>query len=326
MPNTPSNRTHSRRFLFHGHAAAIGGRIVREGDGREARPIEDGFIDFPGSSLTVVGGRSTASLSPEQITHPAVKKFIRFKTASSNATGEYDNPAQYFAASLKKRDRGTLRTTTTVRTEVLGLDVGVAGEPRMQVDGVRGGFTSRSASDGRETPVRLDPDTGFDGNRITFYDAEGRPYVLNVQMDLRAFNAYPTLSALTEAAGSQDFVRKFGPSLFLAPAARRAAKGARRGAAKTFLPRRARLRRTDAGAIIGTIVRSLEWEGEPFPGSTFEPDHHNRVKVPGLGMLSLGEIVIDKQARRITMIRGDLGSYMGAELAVCDYQDNGGFS
>jgi hypothetical protein len=324
MPNTPSNPTHSRRFLFHGHAAALGGRIIREGDGREARPVEDGFIDFPGSSLTVVGGRSTASLSPGQITHPTVKKFIRFKTASSNATGEYDNPAHYFAASLKKRDRGTLRTTTTVRTEVLGLDVGVAGEPRMQVDGVRGGFTSRSASDGRETPVRLDPDTGFDGNRITFYDGSGRPYALNVEMDLRAFNTYPTLSALLEAAGSLDFVRKFGPSLFLAPP--KAATGARQGAAKSLLRRRARLRRTDAGAVIGTIVRTLEWEGEPFPGSEIEPEHPNRVRIPGLGLLSLGEIVIDKQARRITMIRGDLGSYMGAELAVCDYQDNGGFS
>lgn len=313
---------HSRRFVFHGHAAALGGRLIREGDGADARPVQDGFINFPGSSLTVVGGKSTATLSPEQIEHPTVRRFIRFKSADSVATGEYDDLKKYFASTLKRVDRGTLRTTTTVRTQVTGLDVGVDGEPRMQVASVRGGLTSKSASDGVETPVRLDPDTGFEGNRVTFFDKQGRAYSLVVEVDLRPFNANPTLSALTTAAKSPDFAKRFGAALFLnAPRV-----SATSGRKKTLSLGRPKIRRTDGGAVLGTIVRPLRWEGEPFPESAIDPQYANRVKIPGLGTLSFGEILVDRQSRRVTMIRGDLGSFMGGELAACDFQDNGGFS
>ncbi len=313
---------HTRRFVFHGHAAAIGGRIIREGDGAAATPVQDGFIDFPGSSLTVAGGRSTARLSPEQIAHPTVRKFIRFKSANSVATGQYDDLKKYFSASLKRVDRGTLRTTTTVRTEVIGLDVGVDGEPRMHVDGVRGGFTSKSASDGAETPVRLDSDTGFDGNKITFYDRDKRPHTLIVEVDLRPFNGNPTLSSLMAAAKSPDFSKRFGTALFLG-GTRAAAKGKGK---KTMVFGRPKIRRTDGGAVVGTIVKPLRWEGEPYPEAAIDAKQPNQVKIPGLGTLSFGEILVDRQSRRITMIRGDLGSYMGAEMAACDFQDNGGWS
>lgn len=315
---------HTRRFVFHGHAAALGGRIIREGDGANAKPVENGFLNFPGSSLTVVGGRSTARLSPEQIAHPTVRKFVRFKSADSVATGEYDDLKKYLSASLKRTDRGTLRTTTKVRTEVIGLDVGVQGEPRMFVEGVRGGFTSRSASDGVETPVRLDTDTGFDGNKVIFYDRENRPHTLIVEVDLRPFNANPTLSALLAATKSPDFSKRFASALFLT-GTRTAPKGKGKGA-KTLMLGRPKLRRTDGGAVLGSIVKPLRWEGEPYPESTIAPKQPNQVRIPGLGTVSFGEILVDRQSRRITMIRGDLGSLMGAEMAACDFQDNGGWS
>jgi hypothetical protein len=311
---------HSRRFVFHGHAAALGGRIIREGDGREAKPVKDGFINFPGSSLTVVGGKSTATISPRQIEHPTVQKFIRFDSADSIATGEYDDPEKYFRSSLKRADRGKLKTTTIVQTKVLGLDVGVDGEPRMHVTGVRGGFTSRSAADGTETPVRLDPDTGFDGNSVAFFDKEGNRYTLIVEVDLRPFNTNPTFSALTAAAKTPQFAQRFGAALFL-NAPKGAAKG--KGKKKTLLIARPKLRRTDGGAILGSIVKPVRWEGTEFPGSTIDPKHPNRVKIPDFGTVSFGEILVDRQSRRITMLRGDLGSYMGAEMAACDFVDNG---
>jgi hypothetical protein len=312
---------HSRRFIFHANAAALGGRIIREGDGDNAVLVPDGFIDFPGSSLTVVGGKSAVRLSPE-IAHPVVRKFVRFQAAEAIAVGDYDDLKKYFAASLKRADRGMLKTTTKVRAEVLGLDVGVDGEPRMHVNGVRGGLTAKSAGDGGETPVRLDPDTGFDGNAVTFYDKGGRAYTLVVEVELRPFNANPTRSALMGAAKTPAFLTRFAASLFLAaPKAAAKSKGKKPGPIG-----RLKWRRTDSGGLLGSIVKPIRWEGEPFPGSTLDPQHPNRVQIPDLGTLSFGEILVEGQSRRVTMIRGDLGSYIGGELAVCDYQDNGGFS
>jgi hypothetical protein len=51
----------TRRFVFHGHAAALGGRIVRRGEGKAARLVKDGFIDVPGSALTAAGFAATSS-------------------------------------------------------------------------------------------------------------------------------------------------------------------------------------------------------------------------------------------------------------------------
>ena len=31
----------SRRYMFHGHAAPLGGRIVRMGEGKDAKAIKD---------------------------------------------------------------------------------------------------------------------------------------------------------------------------------------------------------------------------------------------------------------------------------------------
>ena len=45
-----------RRFIFHGNAAAIGGRIVRPADVMIDSPVS--------SSLTVVGGRTHAQAGP----------------------------------------------------------------------------------------------------------------------------------------------------------------------------------------------------------------------------------------------------------------------
>ena len=158
----------TRRYLFHGHAAALGGRILRVGERSKAKPITDAFIDLPGSVLTVAGGQSTVDLSPEQLTHPLVRSFVRFKRARTQAIGTFDNTRGHFDSTQKDTDAVTLNPRTTVHAEIDGLEVGLTDDVQMLVGAVRGGFSSTGAVPGQQTPVTIDPTTGFGDNRITF--------------------------------------------------------------------------------------------------------------------------------------------------------------
>ncbi len=304
MPDT-------RRYLFHGHSAAIGGRIVRLGEGKQAQLVKDGFIDLPASALTVVGGRSTASLRGDQIAHPIARSFVRFERATASSEGVFDDARGHLAVTLGERSQSTLTATTRVRSEVVALDIGLEGKVRMQVGRIRGGFTAQSASPSGETPVQLDKDTTFE--KVTFVDEKGKSYTLIVEVEPSVFRDHDTFSKLTAAASESVFQRRFGHTLFLA--------GATAGRAST--PTAPVLARTDGGAVQGTIVKPLRWKGAAFPGSTINPDQRNIVSIPGLGRVAFGEITVARQSRRVTMIRASLGSPIGGDFAAADFQDNG---
>jgi hypothetical protein len=68
------------RFVFHGHAAALSGRIVRVGEGTKAKFVKNAFIDLPAAALPAAGGRSTARLSRKQLTDATVRSFVRFES------------------------------------------------------------------------------------------------------------------------------------------------------------------------------------------------------------------------------------------------------
>ena len=266
----------TRRYMFHGHSAALGGRIVRAGDGKDAKLIKDGFVDVPASALTVAGGRSTARFGGDQLTSPAARAVVRFKNATAFSEGIFDDLKGHFAATLGERAFDTLTATTKVRAEVIGLEVGREAGIRMQVRGVRAGFTSQSASASGETPVQLDEDSGFDGKTVTFVDAAGKSYTLVVEVQRGVFTEHDTYTKLTVAASTAKFIRAFGHTLHLDTAQ-----------AQSTAPA---LIRSDGGAVQGTIVKPLQWKGPAFPGSTFIDGRPNAVHIPGLGRIFFGEI------------------------------------
>ena len=300
----------TRRYDFHGEAAALGGRIVRIGEGKDAKPIKDGFIDLPSSSLTVVGGRSTAQLVGAQLTQPVARSVVRFTSATTLSEGVFDDLQGQFAVTKGERDLSTLAATTRVRAEVQGLEVGLKGEVQLKAQRVRGGFTSQSASSSGETPVQLDADTTFDS--VTFVDKEGKAYTLVVEVETGVFGEHDTFSKLTAAASELKFIRKFAHALHLPSLA-----GAK------IVPTAPSLIRTDGGAVQGTIVKPLKWKGPVFPGASIDPNRPYFVVIPGLGTIYFGEITITPQSRRVTMIRARLGSPVGGDFAACDFQDNG---
>jgi hypothetical protein len=308
MPDT-------RRYLFHGHAAALNGRIVRIGEGKQARFIKDAFIDTPAAALPAAGGRSTARISGDQLAHPVVRSLVRFESATAVSQGVFDDANAHFAVTLGKRVSSTLTTTTTVSAEVRGLDVGLEGKVRMVIKSVRGGFTSQNGNVAGETPVQLNKETGFDGNIVTFVDENGKSYTLTVDIERDLFREHDTLSAITAAASEAKFLRKFGHVLHMS----RLSDG-------KDVPIAPALVRTDDGAVQGTIVKPLTWKGPEFPGSKIDRERPNTVSVPGLGRVFLGEITLARQSRRVTMVRLSLGSPAGGDFAAVDVMDNGSFS
>jgi len=279
----------NQRFKFHGHAAALSGRIVRVGEGTKAKFIKNAFIDLPAAALPATGGRSSARLSRKNLTDPVVRTFVRFENASVSSEGVYEEAKGHFEVTQGKRASNTLTPVTKVSADVRGLDIGLKGNVRMTIKRVRGGFTSKKNMAAGESGIQLTRETGFDGNCVTFVDEKGKPYVLTVGIAKELFDTHDTFSAITAAPN-------------------------------------AALARTDDGAAHGTVVKPLRWKGREFPGSAIDPERPNTVSIPGFGQVSFGEITMTPQSRRLTMVRLDLGSPIGGDCACADVMDNGGGS
>jgi hypothetical protein len=300
------------RHVFHGHAAALSGRIVRIGEGKKARFVKDAFIDLPAAALPSAGGRSTASISRRHLTHPFVRTFVRFKSATASSEGVFDDAKAHYVATLGQRGRRVPTARTTVSAEIEGLDVGLKGGVRMRVARVAGGFTAQKDDGGGDTSIQLSRDTGFGGNSVTFVDADGRSYVLTVGVERDLFRTHDTFSRITTAAAKPAFMRRFAHVLHGAGAlARRGTKAA------------LRLVKGDDGAVQGTVVKPLKWKGPAFPGATIDPERTNAVSIPGFGKVFFGEITLAPQSRRLTMLRLSFGSPIGGDAAAADVMDNG---
>jgi hypothetical protein len=279
----------TRHFKFHGHAAALSGRIVRVGEGAKAKFIKNAFIDLPAAALPSAGGRSTAKLSRKNLTDPVVRSFVRFENATVSSEGVFDDARGHFEVTQGKRASTSLTPITKVSADVRGLDIGLKGYVRMTIKRVRSGFTSKKIIEAGETAIQLTSETGFDGNSVTFVDEKGKPYVLTVGIAREVFDTRDTFSAITAAPN-------------------------------------AALARSDDGAVHGTVVKPLKWKGREFPGSAIDPEQTHAVSIPGFGRVFFGEITMAPQSRRLTMVRVDLGSPIGGDCACADVMDNGGGS
>ena len=80
-----------RRFVFHGHAAALSGRIVRVGEGAKAKFVKNSFIDLPAAAIPAAGGRSSATLSSKHLTDAVVRSFVRFDSAVVFSEGVFED-------------------------------------------------------------------------------------------------------------------------------------------------------------------------------------------------------------------------------------------
>jgi hypothetical protein len=277
-----------RRFIFYGNASAFGGRLIR--------PVDIVLENSCASSLTVVGGRSVSRVGPQRFGDE-----VSLESASTFAEGLFDDAKLYEELTFQRGYEDALTTTTRVNAEVLGLSVGL--RPRLTAARVRAAGEARSPAGSGETPVWPTDDSTIEGLAI-----DGHRLI--VDLDLPLFQRYTTRSKLLAAADDPEFVREHGDCLFM----RSAFEG------RTIPP---------TGRLIGceyihaTIVRTIRWDGPPFPGAQID---QNLVVVPDFGRIFIGELLITASTKRLTMLRLDLGSPAGGSAAFSEIDINGAWS
>jgi hypothetical protein len=277
-----------RRFVFRGNAAAFGGRIVRP---------EDIVFEMPGaSSLPISGGRSVAKIPRTQF-----KDYLSFESASTFAEGLFDDLDGAIALSHHRVREDTLKTSTRVHAEIRKITIGR--QHRVTADRLSAELISHSPTGSGEPPIALG-EVAIEGFAI-----DGFP--LKVELERGIFRRYDTHAKLLNAADQPEFVKKYGSHLFMntdfdgwpAPQVGR------------LVPGRSR--------IYGTIVKSIEWSDRRNPAAQI--DHHS-VVVKDFGRIFFGELFISASARRLTMMRLELGSEDGGAAGGPDVDINGGWS
>ena len=246
------------------------------------------------SSLTVAGGRSRA-----KGTNLRFGESVVVKSASTLAEGLFDDLKEHRDLTHRRVTADALSTSTRVVAEVAGLQVGT--HPRLTIKRLRAALTARSPITSGEPAIAVDDTTVLEGVAI-----DGHP--LTFELSLRPFQQYDTRSKLVMAADNPRTARDLAPVLLT--------RSSIHGVA---LPPAGRLLQSQ-GTIYATLVTSLRWARKPFPGATIV-DH--TVRVPGLGKIVFGELLITDLSRRLTLLRLELGSHEGGDLAAAEVESNG---
>jgi hypothetical protein len=280
---------HPLRYVFHSHAAAFGGRIVRP---------KDIVLEAGGASaLLVTGGRSVAKLERTQF-----DEFFTVESANTLAEGSFEDTKALIEVTHRRAQEQTLAAVSRARTEVNGLAIGR--KPRLSIGRIRAELTNRSAGHSGQPWFRIGKDTVIDGISI-----EG--FKLVVELNIRPFTQCDTHAKILAAVDDKKFLTKSGESLFMSK---------RFGGEST--PAFRKLVRA-GNTVYATIVKSIRWDGKPFPKSEI---HDNMVVLPGFGRVFFGELLISEFSRRLTMVRVALGSDAGGSASAGDVESNGGWS
>jgi hypothetical protein len=275
-----------RRFVFRGNAAAIGGRIVRPND----------LIIDPGiaSSLTSVGGRSQSKGGAK-----AFGDFVSYGAVETLAEGVFDKLEQHIELTNKWTGEDQLTTTTRVHAEVRDLNVGR--KPKLTIKRLHAALLSKSPGGSGEPAIAAGAETVIENAAI---DGHG----IVVDLATEVFQKYDTRSKLLTAVDDPKFVKESGACLFL--------KVSAAGSPASMMGRLLHA----CGTIHATIVRSIRWTGDPYPGATID---HNSITVPDFGKIFFGELIITDLSRRLTLMRLELGSPDGGTVAATDVESTG---
>ena len=276
-------------------AAPLRRRFVFRGNasafgGRFVRP-DDVFLEMPGaSSLPVVGGRSVSTFSG-----PAekFKGYLSFESASTFAEGTFDDRAQAIELTHGRVKEETLVTSTRVRAEINKLTVGT--EKRLTVGRMVAELRSTSPKGGSGEPSIPVGEVAITGLAIDGFR-------LRITFNSKPFTEHDTHARVLRGVASPAFVKQYGRQFFVG----------RDGSLK------------NRRQIHATLATKVEWEGERNPRAEIVGNH--MVVVKDFGRIFLGEILISAGARRVTLMRLELGSDGGGMAGGPDVDTNGGYS
>lgn len=284
MDNPPVEK----RFIFNGAAVALAAHIRRPNDLfiRAVAP----------TALPVTGGLAEVQASGQNF-----HEIISFESASSRTLGDFADIHSAAGFTNGNHGQNGLSTHTFVESSVDGLKIDVpldTGKGRRVFAVKQLHIRLESASDRRNPVAFRSLETTF-----TEVSVDGVPLKVNTVADV--FSQHETKAKLVQRYEKDgDFRKRYGNLFF--------PTGGPTG--RNEIP-------NSKGMIYGTVVTGLEWQGKR-PDKT-DVIGTNRLKIEGLGTLYFGEIFIEENYRRVTLIRFQLGSSYGGDMSACDAQGNG---
>lgn len=225
----------------------------------------------------------TGGRSTAKIPRTQFEEFFKVESATTFAEGLFEDRKQFLKLTNHEVDEDTLVTSTVVRVDVRGMTVGR--KPRLTVKQLQAELRGRSPLVSGQPALQISQ-ASIDG-----IDIDG--HRLAVEFNTKPFQRYDTHAKLLAAADDPAMAKDLG-----------------------------RWSATH-GTIFTTIVKSIKWDGKPFPGSKIEG---NAVTLPEFGQVFFGELLISELSRRLTIIRMALGSDSGGSASGGDVETNGMWS
>jgi hypothetical protein len=218
-------------------------------------------------------------------------KWVSFDSVTTSAHGDYVDPEQGVATTLGTVAFDAAPTVTRVRAAVRGLAI----LGRVKVAHAAIGITSHSAV-GCEQPV-----IHLEGNVLDGVSIDGFRLAITLAEDF--FRECDTKDKLAKRHGAGLTPRQ----------------------ARMFLPAASGVGNGNGfpeanGTVKCSIVQEIRWDGPPHPTATI---HDHVVEVPDFGKIYFGEMFIKGASRRLTMVRFQLGSPSGGEVAAAEGESNG---
>jgi hypothetical protein len=76
------------------------------------------------------------------------------------------------------------------------------------------------------------------------------------------------------------------------------------------------------GMVLCTLVEKMEWDGREHPTARIDG---NTLIIPDFGKVYFAELLIGDYARRLTLVRIQLGSPEGGDATASEIETNGSF-
>jgi hypothetical protein len=282
----------SPRYFFFGYAAALGGRIYRP------EPFD---IEVEGASaLTFSGGISRSKIQGKTFGN---NKYIEFKQATTHAEGRFDEK-QALAVTNHEMLPCELQATTTTRSVVEGLRVGVGPTPVLTVGSVTAEMAGYSPNVNYQPAIKVTRATQYNDIFINRFG-------LRVEVNYELFNTFDTQAKLIAACDDPEFKKEHASSLLLT--ATEQSRDAEAEASTLRQRRRCPPRLEPKDVLYATIVREITWVSEE---PSFARIDGHTVIVNDFGTIYFGEILIRSSSRRLSMMRLELGSPDGGNMEL----------
>jgi hypothetical protein len=287
-----------KRFIFLGNAVAFAAHI--------RRPTDHQFKAVASSCLPVTGGLAEAVSGPQ-----SYENLISFTSASTSAQGDFADTRRAVDFTQGNFAENELSTQTFVNSRLSGLKINVTQDHPPQTAGKVTTFAAEQLYARLESSSdRVNP-TAFRGLEATFQGIAVDGHELLVITAPEVCTQNETYDKLVQAYQEDgDFRKKYG-ALFYPTGNEKTGVGAL--LSKPRIP-------NEGGPILGTIVVELRWATTPAPGTEIIA---NRLKIDGIGTIYFGEIFYEHNARRLTLLRFQLGSPVGADGSAVEVHSNG---